>query len=38
MWLEHQGREAVNLHGGMHAWMLAGRPMVSETGRAPEVL
>jgi rhodanese-related sulfurtransferase len=37
MWLEHQGREAVNLHGGMHAWMVAGRPMVSETGQPPEV-
>lgn len=38
MWLDQHGREAVNLHGGMHAWAVAGRPMVSETGRPPEVL
>jgi rhodanese-related sulfurtransferase len=38
MWLEQQGREAVNLHGGMHAWAAAGRPMVSETGAPPAVL
>lgn len=38
VWLGQQGREAVNLHGGMHAWAAAGRPMVSQTGRPPEVL
>ncbi|MGH3326309.1 MAG: rhodanese-like domain-containing protein [Streptomycetales bacterium] len=32
-----QGREAVNVAGGMARWAAAGRPMVTETGRAPEV-
>lgn len=32
------GVEAVNLDGGMHAWDDAGRPMVSSTGAAPEVI
>ncbi len=27
-----------NLTGGMHAWAAAGRPMVSETGAAPQVI
>jgi rhodanese-related sulfurtransferase len=36
-WLNAQGRETVNLGGGMAAWAAAGRPMVSETGQSPYV-
>jgi rhodanese-related sulfurtransferase len=36
-WLQQQGHEAVNLDGGMLDWEAAGRPMVSETGRPPQV-
>jgi len=36
-WLGAQGRAAVNLAGGMHAWDAAGRAMVSETGADPTV-
>jgi rhodanese-related sulfurtransferase len=38
MWLTQQGYDVVNLDGGMLDWAAAGRPMVSETGAAPEVL
>ena len=38
LWLAHQGREAVNLDGGMLDWAAAGRPMVSETGNPPQVV
>jgi rhodanese-related sulfurtransferase len=37
-WLIHNGRDAVNIAGGMHAWADAGRPMTSDTGQAPVVL
>lgn len=37
-WLAQQGHEVVNLDGGMYDWAAAGRPMVSETGRAPHVV
>jgi rhodanese-related sulfurtransferase len=37
-WLVQNGYEAVNLDGGMGAWAASGRPMVSETGDAPQVL
>jgi len=37
-WLAQQGREVVNLDGGMLDWSEAGRPMVSETGRPPQVV
>jgi len=37
-WLSHHGYEAVNVDGGMGAWVAAGRPMVSETGETPAVL
>ncbi|GLW23968.1 MULTISPECIES: rhodanese-like domain-containing protein [Microbispora] len=37
MWLNHIGREAVNVDGGMMSWAAAGRPMVSETGGNPYV-
>jgi rhodanese-related sulfurtransferase len=37
-WLVRQGREAVNLDGGMLDWEAAGRAMVSETGRPPAVV
>ncbi|MEW9530868.1 rhodanese-like domain-containing protein [Microbispora sp. NPDC049125] len=37
MWLNHIGREAVNVDGGMQSWAAAGRPMVSETGEPPFV-
>jgi rhodanese-related sulfurtransferase len=36
-YLNHLGRKASNLAGGMIAWAHAGKPMVSETGAAPEV-
>lgn len=31
-WLNHIGREAVNVGGGMQSWEFAGRQMVSESG------
>jgi rhodanese-related sulfurtransferase len=37
-WLGQRGRDAVNLDGGMIEWTDAGRPMVSETGAAPQVV
>lgn len=37
-WLQQQGHDAVNLDGGMLDWVAAGRPMVSETGRPPQVV
>jgi rhodanese-related sulfurtransferase len=33
MWLTQQGREVVNLDGGLLEWEAAGRPLVSETGQ-----
>jgi len=38
MWLNQQGRDTVNLDGGMLEWADAGRPMVSETGAEPQVV
>lgn len=37
-WLQQNGVDAVNLGGGMLDWAAAGRPMVSETGRPPQVV
>lgn len=37
-WLAQQGREVVNLDGGMLDWEAAGRPMVSSTGAPPQVV
>ncbi|HET6937244.1 MAG TPA: rhodanese-like domain-containing protein [Nocardioides sp.] len=37
-WLAQQGRDAVNLDGGMLDWEAAGREMVSETGQPPMVV
>ena len=37
-WLGQQGHDVVNLGGGMLDWEAAGRPMVSETGRTPQVV
>ncbi len=37
-WLLQNGRDAVNIAGGMHAWADAGRPVVSDTGAAGFVL
>lgn len=37
-WLAQQGYDVVNLDGGMLDWAAAGRPMVSETGRPPQVV
>ncbi|MUK01001.1 rhodanese-like domain-containing protein [Vibrio cholerae] len=37
-WLEANGYTAINVSGGMEAWLEAGRPMVSETGSEPTVL
>jgi rhodanese-related sulfurtransferase len=31
-WLRQQGREAVNLDGGLQAWQQAGRPLVTDAG------
>ncbi|MGH3471574.1 MAG: rhodanese-like domain-containing protein [Nocardioidaceae bacterium] len=36
--LLQQGRDAVNLAGGMLAWQRAGRAMSSESGTAPDVI
>lgn len=37
-WLNQNGYDAVNVGGGMGAWLEAGRPMVSETGNPPTVV
>ena len=37
-WLAQQGRDVVNLDGGMLDWAAAGRQMVSETGNPPQVV
>lgn len=37
-WLVGNGYSAVNVRGGMDAWVEASRPMVSETGKEPRVL
>ena len=36
-WLNQNGVDAVNLAGGMRAWVAVGRPMVSENGGDPFV-
>lgn len=36
-WLNRNGYDAVNVSGGMGAWLEAGRPMVSENGDEPTV-
>jgi rhodanese-related sulfurtransferase len=36
-WLVQQGRDAVNLDGGLLDWQAAGRDLVSETGQRPLV-
>ena len=38
MWLAQQGRDVVNLDGGLLDWAAAGRALVSETGRPPQVV
>lgn len=38
MWLRQQGIDASNVDGGMIEWAAAGRPMVSETAIAPQVV
>jgi rhodanese-related sulfurtransferase len=37
-WLNDSGFDAVNVAGGMSAWVAVGRPIVSEDGREPRVL
>jgi len=37
-WLAQQGRDVVNLDGGLLDWEAAGRPMVSENGQPPQVI
>lgn len=37
-YLAQTGHDVVNLDGGMLEWAAAGRPMVSETGAAPQVV
>ena len=36
-YLRQQGYDAVNVDGGMHAWVAAGRELVSEDGQDPRV-
>ncbi|GLX02211.1 sulfurtransferase [Microtetraspora sp. NBRC 16547] len=36
-WLNHIGREAINVDGGMQSWAAAGLPMVSESDQPPYV-
>lgn len=36
-WLTRNGVDAVNVSGGMHAWLAAGRLMVAETDAEPTV-
>ena len=37
-WLRAQGREAVNLTGGLQSWESAGRPLVTADGRPGTVV
>lgn len=37
-WLAGQGREVVNLDGGLEAWAAAGRPLVTDSGAPGTVL
>ena len=37
-WLTRQGRDVVNLDGGLLDWQAAGRDLVSETGQPPLVI
>ena len=37
-WLSQQGRDVVNLDGGMLDWEAAGRDLVSETGTTPQIV
>ena len=37
-WLESHGYSAVNVTGGMGAWLEAGKEMVSENGQEPTVV
>lgn len=37
-WLESHGYSAVNVNGGMGAWLEAGKPMVSDNGQDPTVV
>lgn len=37
-WLQSHGYSAVNVNGGMGAWLEAGLPMVSESGNTPTVV
>jgi len=37
-WLQQNGVDAVDVAGGMGAWLEAGRPLVSETGQDARVL
>ncbi|AXB45954.1 sulfurtransferase [Amycolatopsis albispora] len=37
-WLNGQGRDAVNVAGGMESWHANGRPMVTEQGAEPQVV
>ncbi|MGH3670675.1 MAG: rhodanese-like domain-containing protein [Pseudonocardiaceae bacterium] len=37
-YLKQAGWDALNVDGGMRAWAAAGRPMVAESGAAPQVV
>ncbi|WP_077488256.1 rhodanese-like domain-containing protein [Sinomonas mesophila] len=37
-WLVAHGYSAMNVAGGMDAWLTAGRPIVSENGQTPAVI
>jgi rhodanese-related sulfurtransferase len=36
-WLTQQGYDVANLDGGMKAWQAAGKPMIADGNRAPDV-
>lgn len=38
MWLTQQGRDAVNVEGGMQRWSSLGKPMQSESDTPPQVI
>lgn len=37
-YLRQEGLDAVNLDGGMRAWVAAGRPMTADTGNQPALI
>lgn len=37
-WLNQQGFDAINLDGGLYAWVNAGRPLIRDGDAPPEVI